>query len=155
MSGASPQYAGLFAFGVAASAIAFSPEAIAVRLRERVSWKSVSWAALILLIGAFFVRGDYLTAAQWAGDTLVGLVVSVVILHYTLEAQNGAQSSPVLRVLGSPFALWLGLISYSIYLIHSPLLGLFNLLTLPFPLSDDARLALMAFVAVPLTVGVS
>lgn len=155
LSGAAPQYVGLFAFGVAASAVAFSQEPLAVWLRERVPWRAVSLTAVILLIATYWRFGGWLTEKRWAGDSLVGLVVSTLILVGTLHLQRGGRPGPLLRVLSSPLSLWLGLFSYSIYLIHSPLLGLFNLLTLHFALSDDVRLALMWCVAVPMTIGVS
>ena len=63
-----------------------------------------------------------------------------------------AAPSPLRRLLNAPAVAGLGAFSYSVYLLHTQLLGLFNLLTLPWPLSSDLRLLLMLGAGLPLAV---
>jgi peptidoglycan/LPS O-acetylase OafA/YrhL len=60
--------------------------------------------------------------------------------------------SAVSRVLSTPWLAWIGFFSYSLYLIHAPLLHVGWLALRPLGLSDDAGFALLVLVGVPLIV---
>jgi peptidoglycan/LPS O-acetylase OafA/YrhL len=60
--------------------------------------------------------------------------------------------SPVSRVLSTPWLARLGFFSYSLYLLHAPLLHLFWLALRPLHLSRDAVFLLLAFVCIPLVI---
>ena len=151
-----PWFFGLFALGMAGAVVAFSPAPFWAGVRARLPWRGLAvWSALVavaLAASSEFALGlpTYLT------ETVLGSAVAAGLVHYTLlETRPGprpATPSPLRRLLNAPVVALLGVFSYSVYLLHSPLLGLFNLLTLSLPLSADLRLLLMLGVGLPLAV---
>ena len=74
----------------------------------------------------------------------VGVAASLALMH----AGAGA---PARGVLASPTALWLGLFSYSIYLIHAPIVLLLNKYAFgPLDLAPLVGFGLMLVVGLPL-----
>jgi peptidoglycan/LPS O-acetylase OafA/YrhL len=61
-------------------------------------------------------------------------------------------SSKVSRVLSTPWLVRIGFFSYSIYLVHAPLVHLSSLALSPLRLSDDSNFAVLVFVFMPLIV---
>jgi peptidoglycan/LPS O-acetylase OafA/YrhL len=73
------------------------------------------------------------------------------LIGCTKEAISAPERpSLVLRVLASKPAHWLGAISYSLYLVHYPLLELFWNATIGIAMPDVGRALLMYVVFVPL-----
>jgi peptidoglycan/LPS O-acetylase OafA/YrhL len=125
----SPWYLGLFALGMASAVICQSQEPRFIRLREQVRWDRVSygfWVAFAMS-HLFGIRLDpKLDPCYWI-DLLLGLATASLIVHYaTLPAS--ARRPWFLRLLESRLLTGLGLFSYSLYLIHTPLIGFFDLL---------------------------
>ena len=149
-----PWFFGLFALGMAGAVIAFSPTAFWQRVREALPWRPLAWFGGVLALLSLVVGESYLGLPTYLNETLLGLGACLGLVHYTLREKAG-RPSRLLEVLRHPKIVLLGTFSYSLYLIHSPLLGLFNLLTLELPLSSDMRLLLMILVALPLAVGAS
>jgi peptidoglycan/LPS O-acetylase OafA/YrhL len=140
-----PWYLLLFALGMAAAAVGFSPEARERGLRERVPWGSVAgglWLSCVLfsnlLAGAWF-------GLKPASDALVGLATATLLVDLTNKAARGAPSR-LLGLLEARPLLVVGHFSYSLYLTHLPLLalGYFALRPLgwPAPLNALALLVL-------------
>ena len=151
LSWMSPWFLGLFALGMMGSAIVFSPTLFWQRARQRWPWRSLALASAGLTVATLL--GDrLLELPQYVSEPLVGLFVTTIVAYFALLEVEGAPRPFVLRLLNWPSVVFLGAFSYSIYLIHSPLLGLFNLLTLELPLAPDLRLLLMLAVAVPLAI---
>lgn len=149
LSWMSPWFLGLFALGMMGSAVVFSPFPFWQRVRHRAPWRSLALLSALLALATFL--GDRLEVLpSYASESLVGLFVTVIVVYFARLETLGAPRPLVLRFLNWPGVVFLGAFSYSVYLIHSPLLGLFNLLTLELPLASDARLLLMLTVAVPL-----
>ena len=88
----------------------------------------------------------------YVSESLIGLFTTIIIVYFARLELLCAARPLILKLLNWPRLVFLGTFSYSIYLFHSPLLGLINLLTLDLPLAANLRLALMLGVAVPLTV---
>jgi peptidoglycan/LPS O-acetylase OafA/YrhL len=119
-----------------------------------------------MLAAALTVRGNRL-APNWVLATVAVVGFAVVRvgsgngLAHDL-ATSGAtfavlllaadSRSAVARVLSAAPLVRIGVFSYSIYLVHAPLLHLFWLAQRPARLSPDACFALLAFVALPLIV---
>ena len=151
-----PWFFGLFAFGMAGAVVAFSPAPFWTGMRSRLPWRALAYGSAVaaagVLVGSHVAWGlpTYLT------ETVLGLTVAAGLVYYTLlETRPGprpAAPSPLRRLLNARAVVGLGAFSYSLYLLHSPLLGLFNLLTLSWPLASDLRLVLMLGVALPLAV---
>jgi peptidoglycan/LPS O-acetylase OafA/YrhL len=149
-----PWFLGLFGIGMGGAIIAFSNEALFVHIREVVNWKlfsrlSATGVAVFLLLTTRFPVPDLIS------ETVVGAGICVVIIYYTLIEKKGQTASPALRFLKSPQVVMLGVFSYSIYLIHSPFVALFNLLTLHNAFSYPVRLLYMLFIALPSAIGLA
>jgi peptidoglycan/LPS O-acetylase OafA/YrhL len=108
-----------------------------------------------------------------APDWLLGCVLAAGLLLVRFGSGNGllhdlettaaavsvlllaVHSKVVNRVLSTPVLVKLGVFSYSIYLVHAPLLHLFWLALRPLALSPDVTFALLAFGSMPLILVVS
>lgn len=152
---ATPWYLALFTFGLTAAAIRFSPKTHLARLRERVRWGWLSlflWALFLALIAW---RPEWSLSRLYLTDPLVGICAAASILFLSQFVGHAAHTGPiVLRALESRPVVWLGSFSYSLYLVHYPLLPLIHAgiqsLSMP-PTVAFAALALLG-VSIPLAV---
>jgi len=130
-----PWFVLLFALGMVAAELAGNPE-----VRAKWLWLPT------LVVGAFvYLWADFAQANRAVSETLVGVAIALLLVW--LAKNTSAATS---RLLSSAPLVRLGGMSYSIYLIHSPLLALGNMITLPIGLQPGAQLALMYFVVLPL-----
>lgn len=130
---ASPWYVGLFAMGMAGASISFSSEPWRQRLYQELPW---GWFAAIAF-GLFFlfsvplnldpVQDENIGLCFAVGsDVLVGLGTMCLIVFCTRSAHIAGLDSavrlpPALRLLESRWAIRLGAFSYSLYLVHVPI----------------------------------
>ena len=145
-----PWHLGTFAFGAAAAAVCFD-ESKAGLQRAAYPWKLISIISAIAAIGIVYMAKRHMIHSLMLPEIAVGLTTSCLLLLCTMGLKQGRPSRFV-RIMEHPFFVWLGLFSYSIYLIHSPLLGFFNLATLNWKMSDDVRLWMMVGIALPLAI---
>jgi peptidoglycan/LPS O-acetylase OafA/YrhL len=119
-----PWYLGLFALGMAGAVANFSVEPIDAARRERALWGRVAAGVWALLLAVFLVPVVRFEHAKV--DPLVGLAAATLIVYCARHAVDpGPGRRPrVLAVLESAPAVWLGSFSYSLYLIHTPVLWL-------------------------------
>lgn len=108
------------------------------------------WIFAVLALCYVFISPAHAIANLRQTETLVGFSVALLLIWL---AKN--TSSRVARFLSAKPMLVLGNMSYSIYLIHSPLLALGNLLLLPLGLNLGIHAALMMLVVLPLSVCIS
>ncbi len=148
-------FLGLFALGMGAAAIAFETDPTFISFKYRFRWGQIATFSSICLLSALLSKQKWMEEHDYLVETCVGIVAAAFILHWTVRMQTATEIGTSLRFLNSPWIVWLGSFSYSIYLIHSPLLGLFNLLTLSLPLTPNYRLAIMLAVALPFVVACS
>lgn len=108
---------------------------------------SVSVLAAVLLVTA-------LGTPLWVNELAVGAAIALFLCWM---ATRSSDERPTLahKVLESKLAVWLGLWSFSLYLIHSPILGLMNLLLLDVEMSTLARFAIQVILVVPLAGAIS
>jgi peptidoglycan/LPS O-acetylase OafA/YrhL len=140
---AHPWLVGLFAVGMLAADLTLSG-------RIRVGRRASAWfAAALVVVGAAYVAVPPLRAHGWLIEVVVGCLVGYGLLWLGQLALKG-RHNVVMGFFESRPMMYLGLTSYSIYLFHSPLLGLANLLLLPLHLPVLANYLLLTFVAVPL-----
>jgi peptidoglycan/LPS O-acetylase OafA/YrhL len=149
-----PGYLGLFAMGMAASIISFSSDERIVRFKSIFNWRLLSKLAVVgILIGLPVLR--YKAINVYYLENYVGILVSVVLINFTAVELNNSKQPLMLKLFNARASVKLGQFSYSIYLIHSPLLGLFNLLLLNYSLTINMRMTIMFSVFIPISVGFS
>jgi peptidoglycan/LPS O-acetylase OafA/YrhL len=137
-------YLGLFAMGMLAAQLVvrqWRPPGLQVLA----ALAAIGSLAVLVL---FQHRIDSLKAPT---EVALGGVVALGLIALT-DLWRRRPYAPVLRVLQSRLLVWLGLFSYSIYLVHMPFLALWNLETLRFGWSPTTRVTVMLLVAVPLAV---
>ena len=112
-----PHFLGLFALGMLAAYLAYSDKKPYRALRDS---SLLSWLALLGFIGAgALVVGDVIRFRF--GYPALDLVVGVFAAS-TLVAAAKSTESPLTRVLSWRPLVFIGTISYSVYLIHAPVL---------------------------------
>ncbi|MDQ2798279.1 MAG: acyltransferase, partial [Armatimonadota bacterium] len=121
--GACPWYLGLFALGMGGAILAFSPR-LQASWRERLPWGGLA-AVLFLLLGALivFVPDALISGYVWQTDALAGAAALCLILHGTALVTAPHARSATLAALEARPTLWLGAFSYSLYLVHYPILN--------------------------------
>jgi peptidoglycan/LPS O-acetylase OafA/YrhL len=135
-----PWYAGLFALGMAGAAVSRSRPPAA-----RQGWLLAAGLGLLAIGCAGF-------AARWGADRpvmitdlLVGGATTGLIIHLARPASSGA----LLGLLQSWVAVGVGSFSYSLYLIHFPILAMCGAVVSSWGWGVEVRLVLM-LVAAPL-----
>ncbi len=156
-SGVSPQFLGLFAIGMAAAEISFARAPQLTRVRDTWPW---GWLAAAFAVSLCLANGQHSSwqLAVAMKDSLVGTATACLLVCCTrrlIRDQNpsGDVSSnrlsrpsrtPVLlRVMESRWAVLLGTFSYSLYLIHAPILALLQAALRPQGFSPLMELAMM------------
>lgn len=151
-----PWYLGLFALGMCAAGIGFSPRAFERRLRERVPWKIVVLVLLAscVLGGMFFVNAWF--RLMPLSDALVGATTAALLVHYTQCKVSDAEGDlpTLLRILESRLLVRLGHFSYSLYLTHLPIVALCYWALRPPALSGGLHMAAMIAFSVPASLAV-
>lgn len=146
-----PWYVGLFALGMAAAAIGFSPAERARLLRERVPWLPLSALVFAAMVGLKALANSSGGLPEWLGDTLIGLSALCLLVH--LARGRHGRTGLLARGLSVRPLVQLGRFSYSLYLIHTPVLAVLALLLGAAGMPALAAHLLMLGVGVPLAVG--
>jgi peptidoglycan/LPS O-acetylase OafA/YrhL len=158
ISEAHPWYTGLFAMGVlaAVASLGQKPEFLA-RLLKRCALP-VMLAGLALVVGL-----DVFTA--WRDkrylpyDLAYGVATMGMLVLLTRGCADATADFQIARACRRALDFWpikhLGDMSYSLYLIHCPMLVLVHRLTAPWHTSPARVIAIMFGLAVPLTLGVT
>ncbi len=142
-----PWLVGLFAMGMFAAELTLSE-----RLPRWLPWGAgATGLAAVAVFVASALRGTDLLPFK---EVVAGGLIALLLAWGGWREVNGRPVRP-LRVFATRPMLYLGLISYSIYLFHSPLLGLANLVLLPLGLPTVVQYLVMTFVAAPLAVAVA
>jgi peptidoglycan/LPS O-acetylase OafA/YrhL len=117
-------FLGLFALGMAAADISFSQRASLIKLRRCSVMLSLPWMGMAIGFTGLAFFTEWLRFRmpldEWVIHTILGLGVACFLVDCTHQLTEGQSVSPVLRFLESRWVVALGTISYSLYLIHAP-----------------------------------
>jgi peptidoglycan/LPS O-acetylase OafA/YrhL len=140
-----PWLVALFAAGMLAAQVAMGHR----ETRRTITVGAVGIIAV--LVAAYALGGALPSSGLWLSETIVGLVMAAGLAWSGARAAAG-RTFPLAAFLASRPLVYSGTVSYSVYLLHSPLLALGNLLLLPADLPLPAHWATMTFVVAPTAV---
>jgi peptidoglycan/LPS O-acetylase OafA/YrhL len=136
---ASPQYVGMFTLGMLAAYVTQSPKEEYARLRAKVPWAWIGAAALVVICALTRYWGWSLAVSRFPYlDFPVGIMAMCALVV-------AAPASGVLsRALSWKPLVFMGTFSYSVYLVHAPLLQiLWQYVVRPAGLGDNACFAFL------------
>jgi peptidoglycan/LPS O-acetylase OafA/YrhL len=143
IDGLTPQFLALFALGALAVQVGSGDRAAMLR-RPLAAVGVVALVAFVLI--AATQGSEWVVARFFWMDLLFGLGVACM-----LALMHAGGTAPARGLLASRAALWLGLFSYSIYLVHAPIVGLLNKYVFgPMDLSPLATFGLTLTLGLPL-----
>jgi peptidoglycan/LPS O-acetylase OafA/YrhL len=143
-----------FALGMLGAQIAVSRRPRETAWREKLPWGAIALLLALGMAASAVVRPGLLMKNLLIGDTLVGIAVMALLIHCTrvAETRQGAGGSPALTLLQSRPVVALGAFSYSLYLIHFPILALIHAPLRAMHLAPLTRFCILLGVAAPLAV---
>jgi peptidoglycan/LPS O-acetylase OafA/YrhL len=123
-------FVGLFALGMLGASLSLSPHPTIARWRDRVPWIPLAVISSVAFVGFASLTGRLGVVAQteWLRDYLLGVAVTCVLIRCTrLSVAPPARRPLYLRALLLPPLVRVGRFSYSLYLIHAPVIALLAL----------------------------
>jgi GT2 family glycosyltransferase/peptidoglycan/LPS O-acetylase OafA/YrhL len=151
LAGTMPWFLALFSIGMLAAAVLETDLEHMQRLREWKHWPAAALAAALGVVGVCAVAGR---GVVFAHLPLMDLAVGTTAAFVILACRHG--DSRLARMLAWRPLVFLGGFSYSLYLIHAPLLQLVWQYELaPLELRTSTTFLLLAFVGVPVILGAS
>jgi peptidoglycan/LPS O-acetylase OafA/YrhL len=160
---AAPWFLGFFALGMVGAALNFSPDARLRAVSERAPWGALcaGFTGLLILLGCLLPRnlysGTIAFSERWAIELIPGLATLALIVACVnrLRAQNQAPF-PLLTLLQARWTVGLGAFSYSLYLIHQPIVeAVYQVINHFHRFSALSGFVLMMLVIAPMTVAAS
>ena len=142
LSGLTPQYLFLFVLGMAAARVS----------APRVSWAVLACVAFSALVSIVLALGRARTFASFSWlDPIVGVATASLLVTLARERTNRARA-----LLSHRHVAGLGVMAYSVYLIHAPLVQLvWQAGVRPFGLAGPTAFVLLLVLAVPTVLGCS
>ena len=164
-SGVSPHFLGLFALGMAAADLNFSTRPRLVFWCRTLPWGCLTTSFALILV-AVSLKHTAWSLAVPVKDVLVGAATACLLVYCTRwliqrhEAKGKVLETPqraplVLRLFESRPAVLLGIFSYSLYLIHAPVLAICQSAVRPLHLTPIAEMLVLLGGGVPLALAVS
>lgn len=153
-------FVGLFALGMAAASISFSPRAAAPTPRRQLMWWGIAASAAALFLGLKLlgVGSDPSAASAWIEkpvlDTMLGLAVMGLLVALSMSRGTARRWAPV-ALASHPTLVWIGHFSYSLYLIHAPILAVLALAGRALGLPPEVAFPLHIIVGPILSIGLS
>jgi peptidoglycan/LPS O-acetylase OafA/YrhL len=145
-------YLGFFALGMLAAATAFSPGALAGAQRTWIPWLTGAFVlALVAATPVWTRHWQHLPSKINLYDLLVSIATSYLLIVMARTSRNRLREILEWRPLA-----FIGGFSFSLYLIHAPLLQVFwQYVVWPLHLTGGRAFLLMILVGLPLVTGVA
>ncbi|BAZ20557.1 acyltransferase 3 [Kalymmatonema gypsitolerans NIES-4073] len=140
---ASPWFLGLFALGMAAADIGFSEKPNLIAMRKSLPWRALAIAFTCI---GFLTEWRKLGLDIWINESFFGLAAACLFIDSTESVTNRKKPRLIVRLFEHPWALALGTFSYSLYLIHGPVLVLVRYFLFSLQLSPG-MFAVISYVA--------
>ncbi|MGM3304987.1 acyltransferase family protein [Anabaena sp. WFMT] len=131
---ANPWLLGIFSLGMAAADIGFSRKPKLVAIRNSLPWGRL---AIIFTGIAFITEWRPLGLHIWINQSFAGLAFACLFISLTKSITEGKKPPLALRILQHPWAIALGTFSYSLYLIHGPVLVFVRYFLFYLPISPN------------------
>jgi peptidoglycan/LPS O-acetylase OafA/YrhL len=152
----------LFALGATGVSINFSNRPREALVRNRVPWGLAGVAILVIWVGITKVAprllglGDsFAHNTEPVTDVIFGGAMACFLVHLTETWKRGKPRFSFLAVFDSRPAIRLGVFSYSIYLMHAPVLSLLTQFLRSAGIDNEALYVLLLMVGVPLVIAVT
>jgi len=140
-------YVGLFTLGMTAAQVAFGTSETVSRVRAKVPWTAVAIALVAVQVAMMLHWGWRTAMHSW----LILDVFSAATAAAMLIAASQGTGGPFRRLFSLRPLVWVGTFSYSLYLIHAPVIQLFwQYVVMPLRLQGVPAFALLVGVGVPL-----
>jgi peptidoglycan/LPS O-acetylase OafA/YrhL len=160
VDGASFVFIGLFALGMAGAVLSFSARHKIINfLRTRLPWGVLTLVMLAPVAYFAKFRGNLDWSHVVLNNIAMGLATMCVLVYCAQSLWASKRDTPkpkasplIVKLLQSRPFVALGSFSYSLYLIHAPVLALVALGTARFSVSASVAIALSLFVAVPVSI---
>lgn len=151
---AAPWFILLFAMGMIGAVAVFSGDEVCARLKGKGHCSAALGVAIAIMLFCMFTQPAWWRGSIIFRDTCMGIVTMCLLIVCSLNSQQ-VVSSLILKILTSPALLILGTFSYSVYLVHQPVISLLHLVL--YRLGYSANLALIAliFIGVPICVSLA
>ncbi len=127
-------FIGLFALGMAAADIGFSQKPQLIAMRNFLRWDLL---AIVFTVIAFLTEWKQLELDIWIGQSFCGLAVACLFIYCAKLMIEGKKLPYSIRLLEHPWVVALGGFSYSLYLIHGPVLVLVRYFLFNLPISPS------------------
>ena len=145
-----PHFVALFGFGMACAGWSF-PRNVDARPLDSRRW---GWSAALLLIVGAASNLVFATTNERIPDLLIGTGIGCALVFLTDGLARGRRPL-IMRMLEQRPLVELGRFSYSLYLLHAPMLALFFVLTRRWGLGKVETQFFILGIALPSTIAVS
>lgn len=150
------QFSILFTFGMTAADIGFSRQPRLIGLRNHLPWGSIATIISIALCFFLAVHPQWQFSHTSGVDFSAGLAVASLLIFCTGCMTHEKPTCPlIMRLLESKMVFHLGLISYSLYLIHAPVLAICYSVILQWHLTSYVALTAMIGIGLPCSLAMS
>jgi peptidoglycan/LPS O-acetylase OafA/YrhL len=153
-----PWYFTMFTFGMAGAILGLSPQEKLISFKKQMPWGKIILAlgTILAVIGIPKTR-EWLYTHEVITDPLVGFITACLLVYCTLHASDRSPSAwnPFLKLVNQPWLVKLGTFSYSLYLVHAPILASIDLYLESAQVAPVWRLAIVMFVSIPFSIFVS
>jgi peptidoglycan/LPS O-acetylase OafA/YrhL len=146
-------FIGCFALGMYGAGVSFSPG------ERRIPGRDLPWAKLsaagVLVVALIAALDRRWHAPAALPDTVVAFTAMAYIIATTRRLQQGGPRPRLMRFFAHPLSASLGAFSYSLYLIHFPLVAILYLGLRALHLSPVVMFSALCLVGVPLIIAVT